>query len=68
MNPPPSAHTAPASAGKKAQTDRLRQWLAIEQSDRMVAFAQTALGKLSLYGLAYLAAWLTFRISSTLLA
>lgn len=56
MNPPPSAHTAAACAGRKAQTDWLRQWLAIEQSDRMVAFAQTAHGKLSLYGLAYLAA------------
>ena len=56
MNPPPSAHTAPAQAGKKARADWLRQWLAIEQSERMVAFAQTALGKLCLYGLAYLAA------------
>ena len=56
MNPPPSAHTAPPQAGKKARADWLRQWLAVEQSERVVAFAQTAPGKLCLYGIAYVAA------------
>ena len=53
MSSPPAA---PPSAARKAQTDWLRQWLAVEQSERVVAFAQTAPGKLCLYGIAYVAA------------
>jgi hypothetical protein len=55
MNPPSAAQTAPPLTPSKVQTDPLRQWLAIEQSERLVAFAQTASGKFCLYGLAYLA-------------
>ena len=54
MNPPSAAQTAPPSTPSKSQTDPLRQWLAVEQSERLVAFAQTASGKFCLYGIAYL--------------
>lgn len=55
MNPQSAAQTAPTATPSKSQTDPLRQWLAIEQSERVVAFAQTASGKFCLYGIAYLA-------------
>ena len=56
MNIPAAVKPAAPPIGRKAQTDPLRQWLAVEQSERVVAFAQTALGKVCLYAIAYLAA------------
>jgi hypothetical protein len=56
MNIPTAANPASPPTNRKVQTDPLRQWLAVEQSERVVALAQTALGKVCLYAIAYLAA------------
>ena len=44
-----------APVGRPPQGDPLRQWLGVEQSPRVVAFAQTPRGRACLYALAFFA-------------
>ena len=45
----------PAPVGRPAQGDPMRRWLGVEQSPRVVAFAQTFTGRACLYAIAFIA-------------